>query len=84
MPMNDGANISFGTTTGTIIGTAVNQKMAFWGAAPEVQDTGWSATNYTTGTKTLDGATATLADVIDFVGTLSEELLKGRLGLMGA
>ncbi len=36
----DGANIAFGTTTGTQIGTvggAAGQKIGFWGATPVVQ-----------------------------------------------
>jgi hypothetical protein len=33
-------NLVFGTTTGTKIGTATNQKLAFWNATPVVQQTG--------------------------------------------
>ena len=84
MLMNEGAGIGFGTVTGGVIGTTAAEKFAFWGATPAVQDTGWSVTNYTAATKTLDGSTATLADVINFLGTLSEELLKTRLGLKGS
>lgn len=35
--MNDGANVAVGTTTGSQIGTAAGQKVAFHGATPVVQ-----------------------------------------------
>lgn len=35
--MNDGANIAFGTTTGTELGTSTSQKIGFFGATPIVQ-----------------------------------------------
>lgn len=38
--MTDGKNISFDTTTGTKIGTAANEKLAFYGETPIVQPTG--------------------------------------------
>ena len=47
----DGVNWSFGTSTGTQIGTATSQKLGFYGATPVVQQTGGSATagsSYTT------------------------------------
>ena len=37
--INDGGNISVGTTTGTKIGTATSQKLSFWNATPIVQPT---------------------------------------------
>ncbi len=37
--MVDGANLSLGTATGTQIGTAANQKLAFFGKTPVVQPT---------------------------------------------
>jgi hypothetical protein len=37
---DDGANIVTGTGTGTQIGTAANQKLGLWGAAPIVQPAG--------------------------------------------
>lgn len=42
--MSDGANASLGTTTGTKIGTATNQKLAFFNATPIVQPSGNIAT----------------------------------------
>lgn len=46
MLFSDGYNISFGTTTGTKIGTGTTQKIGFWNATPIVQPTTsvWSAT----------------------------------------
>lgn len=38
--MTDGANIAVGTTTGTKIGTATNQKIGFFNATPVVQQSG--------------------------------------------
>lgn len=38
--MDDGKNITFNTTTGTKIGTAANEKLAFYNATPIVQPTG--------------------------------------------
>ena len=38
-PFVDGVNWTFGTTTGTQIGTATIQKIGFFGATPVVQPT---------------------------------------------
>jgi len=38
--LDDGANVAVGTGTGTKIGTAVSQKLGFWGATPVVQPSG--------------------------------------------
>ncbi len=38
--MGDGSNISFGTTTGTKIGTATGQKFAFYNSTPIIKPTG--------------------------------------------
>jgi len=40
----DGVNFTFGTSTGTQIGTATSQKIGFFGATPAVQQTLGSAT----------------------------------------
>ena len=53
----DGANISFATTTGSMIGTAATQKLAFYGATPVVKPTAYTQT-YATAAKTLPNATA--------------------------
>jgi hypothetical protein len=38
--LDDGANVAVGAGTGTKIGTAVSQKLGFWGATPIVQPSG--------------------------------------------
>jgi hypothetical protein len=52
----DGVNLTFGTSTGTQIGTAVNEKLAFFGKTPVVQPTLGAATagtSYTTNEQTM-------------------------------
>ncbi len=51
----DGVNWSFGTSTGTQIGTAISQKIGFFGATPVVQQTGGSATAGASYTSTEQG-----------------------------
>jgi len=51
----DGVNLTFGTTTGTQIGTAVGQKLAFYGATPVVQQTLGTATASSSWTSTEQG-----------------------------
>jgi hypothetical protein len=49
----DAKNIGFGTTTGTKIGTATNQKIGFWNVTPVVQPaTTGTATGFTAGVGT--------------------------------
>jgi hypothetical protein len=60
--MSNGRNMILGTTTGTKIGTATTQKLAFWNATPIVQPTG----NVLTALSSLgliDTPTLTSADV---------------------
>jgi hypothetical protein len=52
----DGVNLTFGTSTGTQIGTAANEKLAFFGKTPVVQPTLGAATagtSYTTNEQTM-------------------------------
>jgi hypothetical protein len=52
----DGVNLTFGTLAGTQIGTAANQKLAFFGKTPVVQPTMGAATagtSYTTNEQTM-------------------------------
>jgi hypothetical protein len=52
----DGVNLTFGTVTGTQIGTAANQKLAFFGKTPVVQPTLGAATagtSYTSNEQTM-------------------------------
>jgi hypothetical protein len=54
--IDDGVNLTFGTVTGTQIGTAANQKLAFFGKTPVVQPTLGAATagtSYTTNEQTM-------------------------------
>ncbi len=51
----DGVNLSLGTTTGTQIGTAANQKLGFFGTTPVVQQTLGAATAGSTWTSTEQG-----------------------------
>lgn len=39
LTLADGAGVSLGTTTGSAVGTAATQRLAFWGATPDVQPT---------------------------------------------
>ena len=52
----DGVNLTFGTATGTQIGTAANQKLAFFGKTPVVQPilgAATAGTSYTTNEQTM-------------------------------
>jgi mRNA-degrading endonuclease toxin of MazEF toxin-antitoxin module len=52
----EGVNLTFGTATGTQIGTAANQKLAFFGKTPVVQPTLGAATagtSYTSNEQTM-------------------------------
>lgn len=57
---NDGANVEFGTTTGTILGITSSQKLAFWGATPIVRpSTGGATSTFTPNTGTAINASST-------------------------
>jgi hypothetical protein len=65
--LNDGSNIVLGTTTGTKLGTATTQKLAFWDATPVVQP----------------AAVADATDATDVITQLNDLLAKLRtLGLI--
>jgi len=62
MTFSDAKNIVFNATTGTKIGTATSQKLAFWNATPIVQPTTAAAA----GTLVSNGGTTlTSTDTID-------------------
>jgi hypothetical protein len=69
--MNDGANIAFGTTTGTQLGTGSTQKIGFYGATPVVKPTSTTDLRaalinlglYTTGGRQPAGPQRRAADV---------------------
>jgi len=77
----DAVNMALGTSTGTIFGETNLQKQSWWAATPVIQSTGWAGTNHTP-TKTLDKSTATLADALNVLCTLLEQLK--TYGLLGA
>jgi hypothetical protein len=52
---SNGANISFGTSTGTKIGKAVNEKMGFYGATPAVKQAVDAGANVATLIAVLSG-----------------------------
>lgn len=77
----DTTNISFGTGTGTKLGTAANQKIGFWGATPVVQDTGWAVTAGYTADRAFNPESTTLTEVARTLGTLIDTLKTyGHLG----
>jgi len=76
----DAHDIELGTTTGTQIGTATSQKLAFYGITPVVQPTAYTPSNVTP-TKSFDADTVDVATLADVVGTLIADLQ--ALGLVG-
>ena len=57
---DNAVNITFGTTTGTKIGTLTTQKLSFWNATPIVQPaTGGGASTFVSNTSLLANDTAT-------------------------
>lgn len=82
--MDDAANIVVGTTTGTKIGTATNQKIGFYNATPVVQGTavGDLTVTATSGTlPTADGsvtianaATPTVTELLEYCVELEAKL----------
>lgn len=59
LALNDGINLNFGSSIGTIIANGVNQKFAFHGAIPVIRQTGGGAL---TNNVTVGGTTGTIAD----------------------
>lgn len=75
----EGYNLRFGTITGSQLGTAPTQKLAFHGATPIVQNTGWSTSGL--GTLKVLSAASTLSDVLDYLATQQAALIaKGVVG----
>lgn len=60
----DATNVTFGTTTGTKLGTATTQKLGFWNATPVVQPTAVAdlTTTATSGTLPTPNGSVTIAD----------------------
>ena len=67
----DGVNWTFGTTTGTQIGTSASQKIGFLGATPAVQQTGGSATASGSYTSVEQGMLNKAYDALRTFGLLS-------------
>lgn len=65
----DAANIITGTTTGTKIGTATNQKIAFWNKTPIIQPT-----TAITGATLAGGGGTTITDTHTFGGYTLQQL----------
>lgn len=81
LTLNDGVALVAGVEDGTQIGTAAAQKLAFWGAAPVVQDAGWTMSNVSAD-RVLDADSTTLDEVADVLGTLIETLQ--TYGILGS
>ena len=78
----DAINLAVGTTTGTKFGTTTTQKLAWWNAAPVIQNTGWSATAGYTTLKSFNPASATFDEALRVLGTLIDTLK--TYGMLGA
>jgi hypothetical protein len=81
----EGANIVFGTATGTKIGTATTQKLAFYNATPVVQQTQGAIVN----SVTAGGSTGTIANFTDLTiyandsTAIRNDIYQLALGLQG-
>jgi hypothetical protein len=60
--LDDGANVVMGTGTGTKIGTAVSQKLGFWGVTPVAQPSGADQAAVTLGNVDGEIAGLTISD----------------------
>lgn len=79
--LDEGVNVSVGTTTGTMYGTLGTQKQAWWGATPVVRSTGWSVTPGYTVDKAFNPEACTVTELARFVGALADALKAyGMLG----
>jgi hypothetical protein len=67
----DGVNFTFGTSTGSQIGTSTSQKIGFYGATPVVQQTGGSATASSSWTSTEQGMLNRAYSALRTLGLLS-------------
>lgn len=80
MTFADAVNITFNTSTGTMIGTGAAEKIGFWGVTPVVASVDWAPTNVTVD-KVFDANSTTLDELSDVVGTLVNVLkVYGLLG----
>ena len=91
----DGANLAFGTTTGTKLGTGTTQKIGFWDATPAVQPAAVAdlAVTFTAnapaaadGAITVaDGTSPTVGELLEYCVELEAKLedLLGKLRTIG-
>jgi hypothetical protein len=79
--LDEGVNISVGTTTGTTYGTLGTQKQGWWGATPVVRSAGWSVTPGYTVDKAFNPEACTVTELARFVGALADALK--AYGLLG-
>ena len=77
----DGKNFVFSATTGSKIGTAATQKLAFYGAAPVARPIGWAAPTGTATRTTYATTTATVTQLAERLKALIDDLT--ALGLIG-
>jgi hypothetical protein len=80
--LGDGRHLIFGTGSGSKLGTATTQKLAFWNSTPVVQNAGWSATAGYTATRTFNPEATSVTELARVVGTLVDTLK--TYGLLGA
>jgi hypothetical protein len=76
----DSIDLVLNATTGTKIGTATTQKLAFYGSTPIVQPSAYTANNVVTD-RTYDANSTTIDELADVLGTLITDLKS--LGLIG-
>lgn len=78
LEVTDAANIVLGTTTGTKIGAASNQKLSFWGAAPVIQQSTFTlaSDNTPSGSDTIDiiAWQDTITEIIDNISDIKSIL----------
>lgn len=77
---SEGQNISFGTVTGTQIGTSPNEKLSFYGSTPIAQPGNWTYTNAII-QRNLDAQDLTIDDIGNVLCTIIQDLKD--LGLFG-
>lgn len=82
MTLFDPYDIGIGTTTGTKIGTAANQKIGIWGATPVVRPTGYVLGGGTPARGSFDPTTVTLTQLAQQVLAIKSDLM--TIGWFGA
>jgi len=78
--LDDGQNITFGTSVGSQIGTASNQKIGFFGANPVIRPGVYTLTNFDE-LRDIDARDLTIDEMADLICTIIQDLK--TLGLFG-